>query len=255
MTERKRKWQFLRNRYLVALIGSSLVIIIATWLFFISFRFDKYIISPLNSTTIDENNSLLSHQYFEKNIVPIVDRYLQAFKDRPIWKVNLSEAQNYLMQNDLIETASIFRHLPNQLEILVKPREIVCTFFNGGNLLPVTNDGRLISFHPHDQPKDLPILRGKGFNNREIRLKAISLLNDLPSAGLLSDKTVSEIIYTDKNGLELFLTNFPFRLILGEPPFAKKVERVGSVLEYFNGKSVPYSTLDARYANRVIVKK
>jgi cell division protein FtsQ len=186
----------------------------------------------------------------------LLQAQLEQFRGVALWKIQIGAISDQIFQHDWVGDVEIFRHFPNQLEIHVTPKSIALIYQNShGDLLPVANDGSLLSLARSSEIPDVPILRGKIFGDRlDLRRKAIDLISQLPLVGKLTANSVSEVSYQERDGFQLLLHHSNAKVQMGHEDFKKKSSRVAQVISYLDAHDIEGRSIDASYARKVLVR-
>lgn len=184
-----------------------------------------------------------------------VEKNLASLSGESIWSVGLEDAMNLLEKDRRISSVQIQRRWPNQLRVLIAPREPVAIYWakRGPQLLAI--DGGLLPQVQLKELPDVPILRGESFaGSPELRQKAIELILTLPDKGLLSRESVSEVRYSKRLGFELALSRGGEVVRMGDEEYSRKISRVNRVLSYLQGQGLDGRVIDARFTKKVVVR-
>lgn len=195
---------------------------------------------------------------------------VRRFDKLKIWEVNLGDLKAAIVKDEWVKDVHISRAFPNELRVMVKPREPVLVLLTNSSssvssasghgadvpsMLPITEDGRLLSALPADALPDVPLLRGDGFaTDVKLREKAVRFISLLPESGLVSRKNVSEVSWTPEEGFSLTLINPKVEVKLGEERIELKVMRVSQVLNYLSNNHLKGRVVDASFSKKVLVR-
>lgn len=180
---------------------------------------------------------------------------LARFFNQPIWKAPITEMTAQVMEEKWVKDVRVSRSIPNTIKVWVQPRGMAALVRDSkSRVLPVSIDGSLLPPLENSMP-DLPFLSGHNlYESFELRERAIEFLNLLPEAGFFSQRTVSEVIYSDKEGFVAVVGDGGFEILLGQKSSPEKVDEVNKVMEYLRAKSVNARVIDARLSKKVLVR-
>ena len=192
---------------------------------------------------------------------------LKIFDHHKIWEVSLGQIQAAVMQDGWVKEVRISRALPNQIRVLVKSETPVGVWIpqadaNEGleldkqnRMIPVAEDGRLLSALTADNLPDVPVLRGARIGNDEaFRQKLIQFVLSLPAQGALSRGNLSEVSWTPEEGFVLTLNDPHITVKLGDEQLDLKVMRVSQVFEYLSINHLRGRVIDASFSKKVLVR-
>ena len=172
-----------------------------------------------------------------------------------VWSLSIEKLKLLILSHPDVESIEIFRIFPNQFRIILPVDKTVLLFLGNKGLLPVTSKGFFKESLPVSLAPDLPILRGRFFfNHIESRKTALELLKHLPSEGLFSKKSVSEIKYSKKDkSFNIYLINLSSPIRIGENLSEFRPDRIESVLKYLKQNKINWRVMDARFSKKIIV--
>ncbi len=150
-----------------------------------------------------------------------------------------------------VEKALLVNSLSGIQKVKVFLQEPALAFYNNGKYQLVNLRGEVFSEVPQYKIPDLPLLRGKAFNDRVNRERAINIYKSFPQKGVLSQESLSEILFEED--FVLVFSGIKGKVYLGEKDLPKKGERVLKVLKYLRFHGIEAVRLDARFSDRVIV--
>jgi len=150
-----------------------------------------------------------------------------------------------------VEKAVLVKTLVGPSQINIYLQEPVLAFFTKGVYKLVDKTGAVFSEVPQYKIPDLPILNGEAFLTKKNRLKAVSVYLKLEKEGLLSRKSLSEILIQDD--LVFVFSGVKGRVLVQEKGFSKQVERLSKVIKYLRFHGLEAKTFDARFSDRVVV--
>ncbi len=173
------------------------------------------------------------------------------------WKVKLEELLQTAEQDRRVRQVHVVRHFPNEIVVRIEPHGTVAHLLDTKGLLhPIAADGSLLPALKGSEVPDRPIVRGKEFFTDEVlRGKVVQLMKELPQQGAFSQKAVSELHYSKKEGFEWFLSGTGLVVRTGdEANLGNRIERIEQVLNYLDQQRVKGRVIDARFSKKVVVK-
>jgi len=181
---------------------------------------------------------------------------LQEYKGESLIDINLRKVFQKLDKLAWIDQVNLSREWPSTLKVKVVAKEVkFLQVVAAGKIRPILQDGKELAEIPLKQAPDVTLLRGEKFqNDRELRKKAIQLLNELPSTGPMSAKNISEVGYDNKNGFWVSLIEKDVQVKMGDDQFALKSARVSQVLDYMESKEFKARVIDANLSQKVLVR-
>jgi cell division septal protein FtsQ len=192
---------------------------------------------------------------FEK-IQSSLQASLAHYNGLPFWKVRLDDVMSDVKNDRRVRIARIQRDFPHHLRVIVVPHEPVMGLLDEkGRVLPVAKDATLLPALTMKDAPNFPLLRGKEFMTDEaLRMKAIELLDSIPNEGRFQSGNISEILHSNKYGFEIFLSDQPAEIKMGEGEFDLKAGRVEKVLSYLHNRNMQGRVIDARFGKKVVVR-
>lgn len=198
----------------------------------------------------DEEGAALSSQRQSS-----VSQRLDGLRSQKIWQVSPAQVVAALAPLSWIADLSVSRRLPDQVDVVVRPKKIALIYDSGTELRPVASDGTLLERVSIETLPDLALLRGEIFKAREdLRRQAVQLIQALPPKGSFVASLVSEITYKEHEGFGLFLRSPAVKVELGLKEFKKKAARVDQVLTYLTTHGIEGRIVDASYHRKVVVQ-
>lgn len=173
------------------------------------------------------------------------------------WKVKLEELLQTAEGDKRVRQAHIVRHFPNEIVVRIEPHDTVAHYLDKKGLLhPIAADGSLLPALKGSEVPDRPIVRGKEvYDDENLRSKVVQLLKELPPQGSFSQKSVSELHYSKKEGFEWFLSGSGPVIRTGdEATLGNRIQRVEQVLNYLDQQQIKGRVIDARFSKKVVVK-
>ncbi len=215
------------------------------------YKSDLFLLRELQIAEIEGEEQKLS-----SDVKLAVESQLKDLLNHPIWSFDLLEVQARLEGLEWISEATVQRWFPSGLKIFVKQKRVVANYLRDQRrIIPVAQDGSLMSEVKITQFTDRPFLRGEIFEDLAIRKRAIELVELFPREGSLTSQEISEIFFSEERGFELQLVGGLGRVLMGVGDFQLKATRVGKVVEELQRQGVKDRVIDARYASKVIVKQ
>ena len=184
--------------------------------------------------------------------------YLESYKGKFLWQVNLKDLVKKTNAFYLGLSAYAVRRFPNRLIlVLKKKRTALLLLKDGGDFFSISNKGEIGGERNPEESFDFPILRGELFWDKlQLRERALSILSSIPKKGpFFSVQNISEISYNKTNDSLLFhLISVPFILELKKQVQPKKMKNINFVLNYLFQKDSQRGFIDARLDKKIIVK-
>lgn len=193
--------------------------------------------------------------YLHPMIEKIEDQ-LHQFRGTSMLKMDLQKIYQNLFALNWIQHVQLVREWPSTLRIEITPQNIKFLYMNKkGLLIPVMADGRLLEpINPATAP-DVALLNGEVFfENPQLRLKVIEMLDEIPEKGPLSPENISEIKYEAKDGFWISLVKSGIQVKMGDDQFIVKGARVNQVLEYLESNEFKARVIDATLSQKVLVR-
>lgn len=173
------------------------------------------------------------------------------------WKVNLEDVLQTALQDKRVRKVHVVRHFPNEIVVWIEPQATVAHILDKkGDLIPIAADGSLLPRLKGSEAPDRPIVRGKEFfGNEALRLKVVQMLKELPAKGAFSQKSVSELRFSKKEGFEWILNSSGMVVrTTEEATLGNRIQRVEQVLNYLDQQQIKGRVIDARFSKKVVVK-
>lgn len=223
-----------------------------------------YFLDQKGFFNIDQIELSVVAQENQKNFSkPYLDRLNQQFdlyKGQSLWKFSLSTLSVKLKQESWIKEFRLSRAWPSKIEIEIVPHTLSFLFADSAQLAkgfvrPVTNSGDLLAEVETQQAPALALLKGSVFaTSKQKRLKAIELLESLPSEGKMKQQLVSEVGYDIKEGFWLEVIRSSTKIQFGEEQFMIKAARASQVLDYLEKRDLKARVIDANLSKKVLVR-
>jgi cell division septal protein FtsQ len=202
---------------------------------------------------IEDSDPSFLFSKIKSDLEPRFAGFLGSF----IWNVDLDQALDMVSRDRRIKEAQVARRWPNRLEVSIQPHRALGNILpDRSNLVyPLSYDGGILPPVENSQAADAPLLRGKVFlKNEAVRDLVLALLRALPDEGFVSSKSVSEVLYSDKDGLILLLNLDGSRVVLGREDFSKRLLYVEQVVRYLQNENIRGRVIDARFQKKVVVR-
>ena len=190
----------------------------------------------------------------KKKLLSLVEKY----KNRSVWSVSLKEIALEVQELYPSKKARVKRKLPDKIEVYLEeslPAFLILT--EKGKFYPVSFEGVMGSPLSAHELLDLPIARGALFKkDKNLRLQTVRLLKTLPEQEIFSSENISEIMYRPKReSFILFLIPHYFVLEVKTPWSKRQIENINFVLNYLIQKEEKASHIDARFPEKIVVRK
>ncbi|WP_413560002.1 cell division protein FtsQ/DivIB [Bdellovibrio sp. HCB209] len=198
----------------------------------------------------------LGQEQFLKPNVDTLESVLAKYKGVSLWNIKLKKVSKELQQQEWIEGMQISRSWPTTLAVRVKPYEVKLLYMaKGGKLLPIIKNGEFLDSIEAKTAPDVAILDGDAFSKKkELRKKAVDVIEQIPAQGSFSRKTISEVRYDNKEGFWMTLIKTGTQVKIGEDQVALKAARVSRVVDYLETKQFDARVIDADLSKKVLVR-
>lgn len=193
---------------------------------------------------------------FYTPLIEKLEEDMKVFKGQSLWSVKLSRVIRILNSQNWIETHSITRSWPSVLRVKVKPHDVKLVYLGkNGKYLPIIKDGSFLDNVNSKQSPDVTLLAGEIFaQKKELREKAVKVLNEIPDEGSFSKQTISEMRYDTKDGFSVTLMKTGIKVKIGEEQVALKSARVSQVVDYLQSRQFDARVIDANLSKKVLVR-
>lgn len=207
--------------------------------------------------------NLSSHQRIAKpspfilEAIVAIEKKMEPYKNKNILRLDLNQLSQEILKDKRILSVQLQRELPMQLSALIEVREIVLNYQDKhGSIFPVTFDGTLLSPVAIEKAPDVPVLRDEHVVKNPEHLKnVLALLMDLPQEGTVSRSTVSEVRWSDPEGLKVELIHEGTGMIvLGEKEIQLRARRAANVIKYLESQKQKWRVIDASFSKKVLVR-
>ncbi len=200
----------------------------------------------------DSSHEDLLFQRIRSSLAPQFQHYAGLF----FWQVPLSSVLETVSRDKRVRKASVYREFPNRLRVEIEPHTPVLAYLSNDNrFYPVAKDATLLPAIKAGEISDLPIIRGEELKDEQhLREIAIELFDAIPTEGSLRKNSISEILYSRKEGFKIFLEQGGGEIKMGDADFSPKIPRVEKVLNYLESQGVKGRVIDARFSKKVVVR-
>ena len=181
---------------------------------------------------------------------------LKNYEGRYFWQVPLKSVLEVTRRDRRVKSAAIYREFPSRLRVEIEPHTPILAYLSSdGRIYPVATDATLLPPLPITETPDLPFLRGEDLKDEPLlREKILELFGALPELGLIRKSSISEIVYTKKDGIKLFISGTQAEIKLGDADFGPKISRAQKVLTYLDSRNIKGRVIDARFSKKVVVR-
>ena len=193
---------------------------------------------------------------FMRPMVEDLDQQLEKLRGQSLWSLNLESMNAQISSLTWVNDLQVSRHWPDRLVLQIVPKEVRFLFVGkAGQLFPVLEDGTFLAPVAVENMPDVVLLRGDEFaKNKELLIRALKTLEEIPNEGSFSKKSISEIRYDAKEGFWATLMKAGMRVKLGEDQILMKADRVSQVLDYLDAYSFDARVIDANLTKKVLVR-
>lgn len=174
---------------------------------------------------------------------------LQTLSD--LVKKNPEQSVQNISALPFVKSANLSRSLSGLNQIKLYLQEPVFALSSGENYKLVNANGEIFSEVPQYKIPNLPILSGKNFLIKKNRLAAAKVLNKMPDQGVISKKTLSEVLL--KDDFSFVFSGVEGEVYLGQKNIPQKVTRLVKVVKYLRFHGMGTKLIDARFDRKVIV--
>lgn len=179
-----------------------------------------------------------------------------VYYGQSLFQVNIKELARQIEAQRPIKKAHVVRRFPDKLRVEVVLHRPVAVLLTGKNkFFPVSRTGEILNEVKVSHLPDLPIVRGRAIEkNKDAMAGAIDLILKLPPEGRFSERGISEVYKSAKNGYVAVLKTTGTEVLLGEKDFLTRSRQVSKVLKYMDDERLKGRVVDARFGNKVVVK-
>ncbi len=186
-----------------------------------------------------------------------IEAKLMQLFGKHVWDVDLDRVIKTVEKDLRVKDAKVTRKLPDTIRITILPYTPIAHILGsrGTRVYPLSRSGEVLPSVAVNETVDSVILRGDIFlRDKDVRMLAIELLNSLPDRGALNARSVSEISFDKKKGLQLRLVDSGSEVWMGFENFAHRASQAQRVLDYLIREQMTGRIIDARYQKKVVVK-
>ncbi len=154
-----------------------------------------------------------------------------------VLSIDLDAAKNKMLGDPYVKSAALARRLPDTILVDIEERVPAAMVALGDGLVLVTRDGDAFKRVEVGDPTDLPVITGlepelaetdrEGFADK-IR-RALDVAVDYQQSTLAAKMPLQEIHFEAGTGISLGVGSPVVSLVLGGPPFRKKLEQASRV--------------------------
>lgn len=193
---------------------------------------------------------------FYQPLLTKLENQIDDFKGQSLWSVRLSRIVAILNSQEWIAVHSISRSWPGTLRITVQPHDVKLVYLGkNGKFLPIIEDGSFLDSVDSRQAPDVTLLDGEVFaQKKELRRKAVKVIQEIPAEGSFSKKTISEIRYDNKDGFSAMMMKTGIQVKIGEEQVALKSARIAQVVDYLQTHEFDARVIDANLSKKVLVR-
>ena len=173
-----------------------------------------------------------------------------------IFDIDLTTLEATMKKHPWIETAKVFRMLPNKIKFIVEEKKPVA-LLSQDSLHFLDAGGKKIAPIRAGENTDFLIVSGLKASQVEsgaLVLQAYELAEEYQKNEFLKDFTLSEIHWDETLGFFLFTKQPSFEIRVGKDEYSKKFLRLQKVLKDLAHKSLAPRLVDLNYSKKVVVK-
>ncbi|MCB0368240.1 MAG: FtsQ-type POTRA domain-containing protein [Bdellovibrionales bacterium] len=185
-----------------------------------------------------------------------LEKKLLSYNGKSLFEIDLTNIATLLEKEKWIKSFEIQRSWPDSIEIKIKNYELVMLYWNEKNeVYPIFENNEILDrVEKKELPDRIYLFDKKIASNRELRSKAIEVIQRLPEKGPLRQSEIAEIGYDSKLGFWLQLIKNNILVKLGEEKIELKSERVSNVIDYLDSKQIDARVIDANLSQKVLVR-
>lgn len=215
------------------------------------FNLEHIEISVLNPIETVRNQNL-----YLKPLVSDLEKKLDALRGKSLWDLDLSQISSLLGDLKWVETNYVSRSWPARLNIRVIPKDVKLLYVaKSGQMFPIVDEGKFLDAVSAKQIPDVALLEGEIFEkNREMRVKAIKVISEIPAEGKFSKKNISELRFDPKEGFWATLVQSGIRVKIGQDQVPIKSLRISQVIEYLESRQLEARVIDGNLSKKVLVR-
>lgn len=223
-------------------------ILVAAIIFLIVFSSDKTQKHQVNSVEMSGNTLLPKNNYFEFANVN------QVIKE----KLSLSEIRNRLIKHKYIDNVDIELDAAGTAKVEVFEKEFFAGILINSEIKLITKEFEIIPVLNNTNAIDYPVILDSLYsrNNSDGIYKSFIIVNYAKEIGKEFYKNISQIIFTKKGEVILYLTGINSYLILGKDNFDKKLFLISELInrkEEFENFLAFNSYIDLRFTNNIYI--
>lgn len=210
----------------------------------------------IQNVEVAVENSAPGQEQFLQPLVSKLQSDLAKYKGISLWGVKLSNVSREVTALNWVEGLNITRDWPSTLSVRVRPHEVKLLFLSkNGALVPIIKNGSFLDAVETKQAPDVALIEGDTFLKKsELRKKAVEVIEQIPSEGAFSKKTISEIRHDDKEGFWMTMIKTGIQVKMGEDQVALKAVRVSKVVDYLESHQFEARVIDANLSKKVLVR-
>ncbi len=195
-----------------------------------------------------------SNEQYYKNLFLQLEKKLTAKINKKAWRVNLKKVRGLLEEESWVSSYSIQKYIPNQIDIVLKPREIVAVYVDkNGTTLPVSDSGTILPKGKLTSTPVAPIINQKKIIEKDKVLdNLIKILSHIPKNGNFSTETIEQISLDEKQNIWFHIDKMKIKL--NEKDTKKKVSRVNRTIKYLKTRDIINCVIDADLSQKVLVR-
>lgn len=154
-----------------------------------------------------------------------------------VFSIDLDAAQNRMLGDPYVKSATLARRLPDTILVDIEERVPAAIVAVGNDALLVTREGEAFKKVEIGDPSDLPVITGLSADLAEsdrdafadsVR-RALDVAVDYSQSSLASKMSLQEIHFDGKDAITLLVGAPVTSLVLGGPPYRKKLEQAARV--------------------------
>lgn len=154
-----------------------------------------------------------------------------------VFSIDLDAVRNRMLGDPYVKRATLSRRLPDTILVDIEERTPAAIVALGSDAMLVTREGEAFKKVEVGDPSDLPVITGLrpelAENDRDafadsVR-RALDVAIDYQQSTLASKMPLQEIHFDSKNALTLLVGAPVTSLVLGGPPYRKKLEQAARV--------------------------
>ncbi len=173
-----------------------------------------------------------------------------------IFDIDLTALEMAMKKHPWIQTAKVFRMLPNKIKFIVEEKKPVALLSQSA-LYFLDGEAKKIAPVRSGENTDFLIVSGVSsaqLENGTLILQAYELAKEYQKNEFLKDLLLSEIHWDETLGFFLFTKHPSFEIRVGKDEYSKKFLRLEKVLKDLAYKSLAPRLVDLNYSKKVVVK-